>query len=97
MICVQTLVVGSAVGVGSMVGLRMEQSGVKDSSCPVSPGCPEGSGCPDCSGRPRGPEVVDFFRVGRVVSSVIVLFCSLLLAHSSKLCVSANQTASSLR
>ena len=77
--------VGSAAGVGLTAGVRMEESGVKGSGCPEGPSCP------------GGPEVVGFLGVGLGVSSVLFLFRCLFLAHSSKMCISAHQTASSPR
>jgi len=76
---------GSAAGVGLTVGVRMEESAVKGSGCQEGPGCP---------GR---PEVVGFSGVGPGVSSVLFLFRWLFLANSSKMCISAHPTASSLR
>jgi len=61
----------------------MEESVVKGSGCPAGPGL-------------RGvPEVVGFLGVGLGVSSVLLLFHWLVMAHSSKICISAYQTASS--
>jgi hypothetical protein len=81
--------VGSTANVGWTLGVQLQLSGVKGSSCPEGAGCPEG---PSCQG---GPEVVGFLRVGPGVSSVLFLFRWLCMAHSSKMCLSAQQIASS--
>ena len=81
--------VGSAAGVGSSTGVGMDKSGVKGSGCLEGPSCPEGPRCPG------GPEVGGFSGVGPGVSAVLILFPRLFLAHSSRMCISAHQTASS--
>jgi len=81
--------VGLATGVGSPAGVQIGESGVNGSGCPEDPGCPEGPSCP------VGPEDVVFLGVGLGVSSVLFLLRWLFLAHSSKICISADQTASS--
>jgi len=82
--------VGFAEGVGSDAGAWLEESQVKGSGCPEGPHSPVGC-C--CSG---GTEIVSSLVVGLGVSSVLFCFHWLFLDHSSKMWVSAHQTASSL-
>jgi len=72
---------GNTAGVGMTAGVRMDEAGVKGSGCPEGPGCSE------------GPENIGFLGVGLGMSSVFIVSRCLFLAHSSKMCINAHQTA----
>jgi hypothetical protein len=78
-----------AEGVGSTVGVRMEEKGDKCSCCAVGGSFAEGPSRAGC------PEVIGFIGVGLGVSSVVFLFCRHSVGHPSKIYISAQQTASS--